>query len=136
MYRNQEVTFGRFQDEFTAFMERTMRKDDVLLVLGDFNVWIEVEENQEARKMKTLMNAYGLSQRVKDPTHRGGHTLDHVYVNEQQIELEHEVIKVSLGLTTDHLPIIIKIPSPSIHKKAKESAFRKNERCRHGKFQK
>ena len=60
------------------------------------------------------MNSYGLSQVVREPTHRNGHTLDHVYINEHQMEIEHQVIQESLGLVTDHSPIVIEIPSANI----------------------
>ena len=66
-------------------MEKTTNKGKVFIIVGNFNVWIEVEGNQEARELTSLMNTFGLTQQVNDPTHRGGHTLDHVYVDEFQI---------------------------------------------------
>ena len=58
------------------------------------------------------MNAYGLSQTVKEPTHKAGHIIDHIYFNEFQLEIEHDIVSETLGLTTDHFPLIFKLPSP------------------------
>ena len=111
VYRKQEVAFEAFDQEFTTFIDKLMNKGDALLVVGDFNVWIDVEDNPQAIRLRTLMSACGLSQIVTEQTHRDGHTLDHIFVNEFQLEVRHKVIDDTLGLTTDHYPIVMEIPS-------------------------
>ena len=64
-------------------------------------------------------------QKINDPTHRGGHTLDHVYVNDFQLEIECEVLPTSQGLTTDHLPVILKIPTPTSQNTTQTMTFRR-----------
>ena len=125
IYRKQEVLFTAFHDEFSAFMERTLRSGEIMLIVGDFNVWVDIEEDVDATRLKTLMNAYGLSQIVKEPTHRGGHTLDHIYINEYQMQIEHEVLTRPPDFTTDHFPQIIKIPLSQKNNEAKSISFRK-----------
>ena len=49
-----------------------MNKGGVLLVVGDLNVWVDDENDVQREKLLTLMSGYGLSQMIKDPTHRGG----------------------------------------------------------------
>ena len=71
------------------------------------------------------MNACGLSQIVQESTHRGGHTLDHIYANQYEMEFQHEVIRETFGLVTDHLPIKLEIPSPSPHNKTQVISYRK-----------
>ena len=124
IYRNQEINIKTFIEEFTVFMEKTTNKGEVFIIVGDFNVWIEVEGNQDARELTSLMNAFGLTQQVNGPTHRGGHTLDHVYVNEFQIGINCEVLPDTMGLTTDHLPIIMNIPAPTNQNKSQSMTFR------------
>ena len=41
LYRNQEVSFTLFHDELSLFLDMIF-KGDVALIVGDFNVWIEV----------------------------------------------------------------------------------------------
>ena len=125
VYRKQEVSFNSFYEEFSLFMEKISSKGEIFLVVGDFNVWVEVEDNQDAKKLTTLMNAFGLVQKINDPTHREGHTLDHVYINEYQLELDCQVLSGTLGLTTDHFPILMRIPSPKSQNKTQSITFRK-----------
>ena len=125
VYRKQEVSFLVFQEEFTTFMDKALNQGEVLLVVGDFNVWMEVANDPDTIRLGTLMNACGLTQVVHEPTHREGHTLDHIYVNEYQMEIEHSVIPETLGLTTDHFPLTIKIPSPKVHEETRLISFRR-----------
>ena len=114
IYRKQEISFSSFLDEYSELMDRMMIKGNSLLVVGDFNVWIEVKENVQSKKLSTLMHAYGMSQMIQEPTHRDGHTLDHVYFNEHQIEIHHEVMKDETGFKTDHFQIILDIPAANV----------------------
>ena len=125
LYRKQEISFNLFYDEFTLFMDKVMNKGEIVVVVGDFNVWIEEDNAIDTTKLLTLMNAYGLNQSIEEPTHKAGHTLDHLYFNEFQIEIEHEVLAEELGLTTDHFPILMKIPTPSSKETTKMTSFRK-----------
>ena len=114
-----------FEQEFGTFMDNLMNRGQILLVVGDFNVWVDVEDNPEASKLTTLMNACGLNQMVHEPTHRGGHTLDHVYVNEYELEIQHQIVSETVDFVTDHYPIKINIPSPCTQNEDKYISFRK-----------
>ena len=52
----------------------------------------------------------GLQQSIDEPTHREGHTLDHVYFNPYQLSTNHSVINEPMGFTSDHYPIVVQIP--------------------------
>ena len=125
LYRNQEVSFTLFHDELSLFLDKMIFKGDVALIVGDFNVWVEMEEEANANKLQTLMNAYGLSQHVREPTHRNGHTLDQIYFNECQADFKHEVWNDTMGLTTDHFPLCIDLPSCNITHNTRTIHFRK-----------
>ena len=109
IYRKQEVSFSLFIDELSTLLDKIIFKGDAALIVGDFNAWVDIEDDVNANSLLTLMSAFGLSQQVQEPTHRNGHTLDQIYVNECQALIQHEVINDTLGLTTDHLPIMVKI---------------------------
>ena len=49
IYRNQEVPFTMFKEELVVLMDRVAVKGYSLLVVGDFNIWIEVEQNQDSK---------------------------------------------------------------------------------------
>ena len=125
LYRKQEIPFNTFYDEITAFMDRMIFKADAIMLVGDFNVWVDIEGDKNANQLSTLMSACGLEQQVAEPTHRDGHTLDHVYVNEFQMTLKHQVIHDTLGLTTDHYPIQIELPSSNVNEKKQTIQYRK-----------
>ena len=74
-----------------CLLDEIFDKADVVIIVGDFNVWAEMEDNVDAKRLAKLMNAYGLTQLIKEPTHLDGHTLDHLYVNEEQMRIEVEV---------------------------------------------
>ena len=125
VYRKQEVSLDLFLQEFSSFMEKILFKGDALLVVGDFNVWVDVEDDPNANKLLTLMHAYGLNQQVQEPTQRSGHTLDQVYLNEFQLQVKHTVINEDLGLTTDHLPLLLELPSCKGNNKTQTILYRK-----------
>ena len=97
--------------EFEPFIEKLTDTTEVLLVVGDFNIWVDQERNPDAKRLLKLMSAYGLSQLINEPTHKKGHTLDHLYINEQLMTVQHNVHTSTHGVTTDHYPCTIRIPS-------------------------
>ena len=110
VYRKQEIPMSCFIEEFTKHMDKTIDKCDSIIAVGDFNVWAEDPNNTDFVKLRTLMNSYGLTQKVQEVTHRNGHILDQIYSNEYQIDLSIEVCNDTHGLTTDHFPILIQLP--------------------------
>ena len=110
VYRKQEVSCNIFCLEVEKLIDSLFDTAEVLMIVGDFNVWIDEEGNSEAKKVETIMSAYGLSQLVSNPTIKSGHTLDHLYINEEQMIPEVEVCNGTFGISTDHFPVIIKIP--------------------------
>ena len=78
------------------------------------------EVNSDTTKLMTLMNAYGLTQMIDEPTQIAVHTLDHLYINKEEIELKYEVVNGTFDISTDHYPCIITLPSME-QKNLKES---------------
>ena len=111
VYRKQEVSCKIFCQEVEQLIDSLFDTAEVLMIVGDFNVWIDEEGNSEAKQVETIMSAYGLSQLVNSPTIKSGHTLDQLYINEEQLIPEVQVCKDTFGISTDHFPVIINIPS-------------------------
>ena len=124
IYRKQEVAFTIFHDELSKFIEKLVFKGDAVMVVGDFNVWVDVEDDINGKGLLEMMNGYGLSQQVLYPTHRGGHTLDQIYLNEFQLNIEYRVSDDIHGITTDHAPLLIALPSTDTQSEARKIQYR------------
>ena len=89
IYRKQEVPFITFTEEFSIFIEKLVFRGDALMLVGDFNVWVDIEDDEKGKQLLTLMQSYGMNQLIREQTHRGGHTLDQLYVNEFQLQVKY-----------------------------------------------
>lgn len=67
---------GQFLSDFSDFLQLLVLMGNKLLIVGDFNIYVDVAGNATARKFLSLFNSYGLTQNVHNPTHLDGHTLD------------------------------------------------------------
>ena len=110
IYRKQEINCSIFCKEFEEFMEKVFNQGESIILTGDFNIWAENKSNSKTKEFTQLMNSYGLMQQIKVPTHQDGHTLDHLYINELQLIVKHEVLHDRQCIKTDHFPYIVQIP--------------------------
>ena len=106
-------------------MDKLLESCNMLLMVGDFNVWVDVDGDNEVEILVDLLNSHGMTQTVHEPTHRGGHTLDHVYFNPYQMNIHHAVINENLDFTSDHFPIVLKIPSTNNRSQTRTVTHRK-----------
>ena len=124
VYRQQEVSCEIFCEEMEKFLDSIFHKGDIMIVVGDFNIWAEMSV-ANTQKVMNLMNAYGLTQTIKESTHEEGHTLDHVYYNVSQIDLK---LVVNDGFEiSDHYPIITELPSIQNKPNNKTISYRKTK---------
>ena len=122
IYRKQEIPMNAFISEFTDIMDEMTSKCESILVLGDFNIWIDEINNKDSISINNIMNSYGLSQLVSEPTHIKGHTLDHLYANQYQVKMSSCVLHVQFDISPDHFPIMAElhcIKQESVPKKVK-----------------
>jgi hypothetical protein len=82
VYRPPWSSASAFLADFEDLMEEIfIKRYDNLVVLGDFNLhWGENE--RPSRILQERMAAFGLQQIVEPPTHRRGHTLDLIFINQ------------------------------------------------------
>ncbi len=70
------VTSAVFFVEFAEYLESIVLSADPLLIVGDFNIHIDSNENYDAIKFLELLQSFSLTQHVEVPTYSSGHTLD------------------------------------------------------------
>ena len=70
------ITSSVFFHEFAKYLESVVMSSDKLLITGDFNFHIDVPTDPNNIDFRDLLDAMGLVQHVKQPTHIHGHTLD------------------------------------------------------------
>ena len=70
------VTSAVFFVEFAEYLESIVLSADPLLIVGDFNIHIDSNENYDAIKLSELLQSFSLTQHVQVPTHSSGHILD------------------------------------------------------------
>ena len=102
------------------------------MLLGDLNLHIDDPEDSDADQLITTMEAFGIKQHIKFPTHQLGHTLD-LIAAESTIQLTCAQI---LGpYLSDHRLIIIKTNSKKCTKKSQYMEYRKLDKAATTKFQ-
>lgn len=70
-----------FFDEFNVLLSIICSTRYNIIILGDFNIHVNICDNLHAIKFLNLVSSYGLSQLVNSPTHKCGNTLDLVLTN-------------------------------------------------------
>ena len=70
------VTTSTFFAEFADYVETILLSKKELLILGDFNIHIDVAGDSDANKLSDFFESVGLQQHVEQYTHVQGHTLD------------------------------------------------------------
>ena len=88
MYRippssNSKLKKSLFVDELSDYIEHTATLSGKLILIGDFNVHWDCEEDSERMELATFLNDYDLVQHMKALTHERGHTLDLVITHQE-----------------------------------------------------
>ncbi|XP_068707911.1 uncharacterized protein [Montipora foliosa] len=72
------VSTSTFITEFSDYLESLVMSSEPLLILGDFNIHMDLPDDTDCRNMSDLLVSMGLKQHVLQPTHERGHTLDSI----------------------------------------------------------
>ena len=76
VYRPSGSSVNSFITEFSDIMESAVVTTGHLLISGDFNIHMDIENDSDRLKFVDLLDNFGLRQHVDHPTHTGGHILD------------------------------------------------------------
>ena len=94
--------------DFTVLLEGLSISTGELVLMGDFNFYVENHENdQHAQQLLSLIDAFGLIQHVRQPTHLHSHTRD-LIISRFSEAIVHEVT-VENPMISDHKSVIFKI---------------------------
>ena len=75
IYRLLFVSVILFLQEITELLETIITKHDCIIIAGDVNIHTETNETY-ARQFREILDMFNVTQHVRVPTHKMGHTLD------------------------------------------------------------
>ena len=76
IYRPPGVSTSAFLDDFESLLDSLFLEAAPLLLVGDFNIWMEDRTAGGTSHMLDLLAVHNLTQHVVGPTHRAGNTMD------------------------------------------------------------
>lgn len=78
VYRPPAKAYSEFLTDFSEFLPRTVLDCDKIMIVGDFNVHVDNDNDSLNKAFTALLEDVGFTQNVpkNTPTHKFGHTLD------------------------------------------------------------
>ena len=70
------VSMDTFFSEFSSYLEMISILSHEILILGDFNVHMDMKDNPNSRKFMDIVSGFNLVQHVMESSHESGHILD------------------------------------------------------------
>ena len=83
IYKPPQSNFSIFLQEMESLILDNETHQNNVIYLGDFNTWVDDNNNNDAHIFLELLDTFNLKNFVNEPTCRSGHTLDLVITNEQ-----------------------------------------------------
>lgn len=102
VYRTGPVT-PLFFDEFGEYLQILLASPELLLLVGDFNIHVDIKNDRTALQFVGLLETCNLIQHVNTATHRDGHILDLVITRADENFLSDFIVSQP-GLS-DHLAV-------------------------------
>ncbi len=105
-----------FFEELSSVLETVTVGANHMLITGDFNVHVDVEEDHDSIKLRGILDRHSLQQHVRGPTHTGNHTLD-LLISRADDDLVRRMT-IDSGSPSDHsiLSCLVNVcrPRPSV----------------------
>lgn len=76
IYRPLRSTFREFFEELLTLLELLTPNPDKLVILGDFNIHVDVATDHHARQFTYMADSFGLVQHINSATHIEGKILE------------------------------------------------------------
>jgi hypothetical protein len=117
--------------EWPLFLTKYVTVDNPTLIVGDLNLHLDLPDNNETRKFTSNLDACGMCQYVREPTHVAGHTLDVVISREtdnivSNIEVVDPGLSDSSGnILRDHLAVTFDVKASKAAPVRKSVSYRK-----------
>lgn len=106
-----------FLEELSTLAEQLSTSRCEVLLMGDFNIHVDVPTQPESAKFLSLLESTNLQQHVSLPTHQNGHTLDLVITRSQDLNITAQCTDGTVS--SDHLAVIftLEVPKPARSRK-------------------
>ena len=75
IYRSPKYC-ANFSEDLAGLLSVICMEFDCLLIVGDFNIHVDKPEDRSAKELCCVLENFGLSHHVNQPTNNKGHTLD------------------------------------------------------------
>ena len=98
--KKNKLKTSEFFEEFNTFLADQILVKGKLIILGDFNFHLDHKNNADTIRFNNLLNTYGLTQLVKEPTHKSNHILDVVITRIDENPISS--VSVSDPIQSDH----------------------------------
>uniref|UniRef100_A0A8C4RJ50 Reverse transcriptase domain-containing protein n=1 Tax=Erpetoichthys calabaricus TaxID=27687 RepID=A0A8C4RJ50_ERPCA len=102
--------YSLFMSEFSNLLSDLAINYDHVVLMGDFNVHIDVETDTFSKWFTYLLNSVGFCQNVKGPTHNHNHTLDLIIT--YKVEIQNLIITPLNEVISDHYLITFDLVLP------------------------
>ena len=117
------VTTSTFLADFTDYLETLILSTEPLVITGDFNVHVDDSTNPDATRLLDLLDSTSLCQRVTQPTHELGHTIDLIITRQSDSIICDS--PVTDHLFSDHLSVLTTLRATKPKIISKERIYRK-----------
>lgn len=112
---------ARFFDEFAKLLSIVCMEFDCVVLVGDFNIHVDNLTDGCAKELLNILDNFGLSQHVTEPTHNRGHILDLIISKGLNIS---EVVVNDVALS-DHYCVSFKMTTLANPMKSEAEVIRK-----------
>ena len=117
------IPISSFISEFSQYLESFVLCTEPILLCGDFNIQVDVQDNPNVESFLDLIDSLGLVQHVHFETHVLGHTLDLVITRKMDSIIQDTPISGSF--LSDHATVLFNLKGSKSESSAKEVWFRK-----------
>ena len=111
-----------FIDDLTQLLTTTGSENRNIMLLGDLNLHKDNPEDPDADQLITTIEAFGLKQHIKFPTHQLGCTLDLIATKSTA---KHTNALIPGPYLSDHRMVIIETNSKKLTEKPQYKEYRK-----------
>ncbi|XP_054869434.1 uncharacterized protein LOC129349621 [Amphiprion ocellaris] len=94
---------SEFLSQFSDFLSDLVLSSDKVIIVGDFNIHVDVDSDSLTTAFNSILDSIGFSQHVNKPTHSFNHTLDLVLT--YGIEIKQLTVFPRNPLLSDHFMI-------------------------------
>lgn len=110
--KKNRSTLTQFRREFQDFLQDHLLRSDNIIVVGDFNIHVDVI-NTETERFSDILTTLNLHQHVTGPAHMDGHTLDLIITrSEDELVTECTVSEFLSDHAAVHCTLHLEKPKP------------------------